>query len=171
MSLDSPAHSQTPMISRDLPEAPEAEPRAEGALQRIRGNVAAAHDHIQTLQAETRRLAAERDAWMQELFEANRYNAYLVQVRQAVAESEANLRSRMEFLQQEVHRLEALCANVRPAYEPVDDARIVPLDNSRVVPLQEENAHLRRQIYELYASTSWRVSAPVRFIGRLLGRG
>ena len=56
----------------------EVEAKAQLAVQRA---------HAEELALQAARLVSERDAWMQELFEANRHAAYLTQSRQALMES------------------------------------------------------------------------------------
>jgi len=84
-------------------------------------------------QEEVARASAERDAWMQELFEVNRHAAYLTQVRQ-------NL---LDDMQRAV------------ANEQKKDADV---------------EQLHSLIRAMYASTSWKLTRPVRAIRELLDR-
>jgi len=95
-------------------------------------------------------IAAERDTWMQELFEASRHSAYLTQTKQALIESLAQYTAHKAWSQgivEEVARLQ-----------------------SEVQCVEAEKMRFHDLVLTIYASTSWKLTRPMRAVARLLGR-
>lgn len=65
----------------------------------------------------------------------------------------------------------ALMMDSPPAAPMVDSAPAVPvMDSASAAPVMDEAARLRQELAAVYQSTSWRVTSPLRFARRMLGR-
>ena len=147
-------HMQLEHTQADFAEATAREQQANAALQMAQTELVEQRSLGDELRDEVSRLAAERDAWMQELFETNRYAADLTQVRQTLLDDKQRLESENGRLLNENKRLE------------VDKARLLD-ENQR---LNVDKIQIHNQIHAMYVSTSWKFSRPVRVVGKLLGR-
>lgn len=85
------AHMQIEQMRTNIAEAARREQQACDALKMAEANIVEQQRREDKLREELLRLAIERDAWMQELFESNRYCADLVQTRQMLLDDKQRL--------------------------------------------------------------------------------
>jgi FkbM family methyltransferase len=137
-------------------EADAARDQAAGRAAELELRLAAVNERLA-------RAAMERDEWAQELFESNRYAADLTRVRQDLLDENARLRQELQdekssSLEEQAHRVQELEDERTRLIEELDGAR-------------EEAADKERWLKAMRASSSWRLTGPVRALGHLFGRG
>lgn len=76
------------------------------ALLQAQTDLSAGRERAAALEAETVRVAAERDSWAQKLFESNRHAEHLAQVRQTLSDEIDTLCGEVDTLRNEARRLQ-----------------------------------------------------------------
>lgn len=139
---------------------------AEAVRDQAVARAADAESQVVALSVEVARVAAERDGWAQELFETNRHAAELTQARQKVSEELARLQRHEAW-----RVLEAAAARDQEAKLRDHEARLL----QEVAGLKVERDEARAAadgseswLRAVQVSTSWRLTRPMRVLGRLL---
>jgi chromosome segregation ATPase len=122
-------------------------------------SVAEAEVKVNTALSALERARAERDAYEQEMFEVDRYGAWVSQDRQ-------NLVWRVDELQRERDRLTQEASELhRERDRLTQEASELHRERDR---LTQEIEHYRSWIQAMYSSTSWKIARPVRAARKLL---
>ena len=90
------AHAQLALAQNCLSDAAARERRTKATLEEAQSELAAQRGRLEELNLGVLHLQEERDAWMQELFEADRFAAYLTQVRQTLLDDMKRLEVKLK---------------------------------------------------------------------------